>query len=273
MGLVLTSALALLITGPAVSIESDLRSVLRRTGEYVEEYHDNLTTVVADELYVQRLSRGSAGETQTRTLKSELAIARGETEDGWFAIRDVLEVDGQPVGERSQIDALLRVPRARLRTAAFAIAVEQMKYNLGAVSRTINVPTLPLMFLLPDHQTRFRFRSGGTATMSGTTVILISYEERERPTIIRTPNGRSVVSRGTLWIDQAKGRVLKTELVTNEPRGLKAVITVDYEYDTRLNLLVPATMSESYATAEEEITTTATYSNFRRFEADARIVR
>ena len=259
----------LLNAAPAASRQDDVRILLRRAGQYVLDYHQRLAAVVAEELYVQRLTEPGDAE---RTLRSEFAIVQGDRDDGWLAIRDVLEVDGEPVGERSRIDALLRAPRTQLRAAASAIAAEQAKYNLGDVYRTINVPTLPLLFLLPDNQSRFRFRplrapAGPVAGAEG-----VSYEERDRPTIIRTPNGRNVVSRGTMWIDPA-GRVLRTELVTTEPRGLRAVITVTYEEDARLRLLVPVSMRESYVTADAEIAATATYSNFRRFETESRIIR
>ena len=135
------------------------------------------------------------------------------------------------------------------------------------------MPTLPLLFLLPDNRGRFRFRDAGSEKVAETVRVIATYEERDRPTIIRTPAGRSVVSRGKYWIDPMNGQVWKTELVTNDPRELKAVISVSYDFEKRLNLLVPITMTESYVTKEEQITATATYSNFRRFETEARIVR
>jgi hypothetical protein len=224
-------------------------------------------------VYVQRHTRKGDRHTEERTLRSEFAIVRGARKDeGWFAIRDILEVDGQPIQERARIRELLTAPRERVRAAAFAIAAEQMKYNLGNVYRTINVPTLPLDFLLPDRQRRFRFRlmERGDAERAD---VSVAYDERERPTIIRTPDGRNVVSRGTFRIDPASGRVLETELVTTEPRGLRATITVAYEHDARLGFLVPVSMQESYVTAESEIAASATYRNFRRFETGSRIVR
>ena len=251
----------------------NLRTVLRLAGSYAVDYHERLTTVVADEVYVQRHTRKSDAVTEARTLLSEFAIVQAAPADeGWFAIRDILEVDGRPIEESPRIRELLNAPRERVRAAAFAIAVEQMKYNLGDVYRTINVPTLPLEFLLPHRQRRFRFRlveRGGPERAD----VAVAYDERERPTIIRTPKGRNVVSRGTVWIDPADGRVLKTELVTTEPRGLRATITVAYEHDARLGFLVPVSMQESYVAADSEIAATATYRNFRRFETGSRIVR
>lgn len=271
---VIASALTIALTAtPVASTQPDLRALLRRAGEYVVRYHESLTTLVADEFYAQKVTTGGGKETVERTLRSEVAIVRGESDEGWFAIRDVLEVDGGRIEERSGIETLLKVPRTRLRAAAFANAAAQTKYNLGSVYRTINVPTLPLMFLLPDNQRRFRFREVRSETAAAGGEIVVSYEERERPTIIRTPGGRSIVSRGQVWIDPSSGQIRKTELGTNEPRDLKTMISVTYGYEPRLNLLVPVAMTESYVTPTEQIAATATYSNFRRFETDARIVR
>ncbi len=135
------------------------------------------------------------------------------------------------------------------------------------------MPTLPLEFLLPDRQPRFRFKRAGTITLSGVDAIAVSFEEHSRPTIIRTPNGRDVVSKGMLWIDGRNGQVWKTELSTSEPRGVRAVITVTYELEPRLKMLVPVTMRETYSARGTEVSAVATYSNFRRFETESRIVR
>ena len=257
---------------PDAGAPPDLATLLRRAGEYVRNYHETLTTVVADELYIQRSNRMNKEE-HTRTLRSEFALVRSAPgENLWLPIRDVIEVDGQRIADHSRLNQLLTGARDNLRSAARAIADEQSKYNLGDIYRTINVPTLPLEFLLPDRQSQFRFKATGVTTVSGIGTTSVSYEERSRPTIIRTPNGRDVVSKGSLWID-ADGRVLKTEHVTSGARGLRAVITVTYQFEPRLDVLVPATMYESYSTRISQITAVATYSNFRRFETETRIVR
>lgn len=258
---------------PATRAEPDLSILLRRAGEYVRSYHETLTTIVADEMYVQRATRLNEDE-QKRTLKSEFALVRGAPgENLWLAIRDVVEVDGKRIAEQSRLHALLTDARDGLRAAALAIATEQAQYNLGDIFRTINIPTLPLEFLLPDRRSRFRFTRTGTVALSGSSASAVSYEERSRPTIIRTPNGRDVVSKGMVWIDQTTGQVLKTELNTVGPRGLRAIITVTYGLEPRLGFLVPVTMHESYSAGTTQISAVATYSNFRRFETESRIVR
>jgi hypothetical protein len=239
----------------------------------VRSYHETLTTIVADEMYVQRATRLTEDE-QERTLKSEFALVRGAPgENLWLAIRDVVEVDGKRIAEQSRLHALLTGARGSLRAAALAIATEQAQYNLGDIFRTINVPTLPLEFLLPDRRSRFRFTRTETVALSGSSASAVSYEERSRPTIIRTPNGRDVVSKGMVWIDQTTGQVLKTELNTVGPRGLRAIITVTYGLEPRLGFLVPVTMHELYSAGATQISAVATYSNFRRFETESRIVR
>ena len=270
----LASGIALVATPlPATGAEPDLSILLRRAGEYVRSYHETLTTIVADEMYVQRATRLNEDE-QERTLKSEFALVRGAPgEDLWLAIRDVVEVDGKRIAEQSRLHALLTGARGSLRAAALAIATEQAKYNLGDIFRTINIPTLPLEFLLPDRRSRFRFTRTGTVALSGSSASAVSYEERSRPTIIRTPNGRDVVSKGMVWIDETTGQVLKTELNTVGPRGLRAVITVSYGFEPRLGFLVPVTMHESYSAGATQISAVATYSNFRRFETESRIVK
>lgn len=272
--------------GHVTAGEVNLRDLLHRAGDYVRKYHVSLTTVVAEELYVQKATRTTkvssadrwslqavGDDDEERTLRSDFALVRGaEGEDLWLAIRDVLEVDGQPVVEGlSRLDALLRDSRSGLQARALAIAIEQAKYNVGDVYRTINVPTLPLEFLLPDRQSRFRFKRTGTSTFSGISAVALAYEERSRPTFIHTPGGRDVLSRGTFWIDPANGRILKTELSTAEKRGLRFRITVTYGFEPRLDLLVPMSMHEEYADATAQVTATATYSNFRRFETESRI--
>jgi hypothetical protein len=257
-----------------VGARTDLSTLLRRAGEYSRNYHETLTTVVAEETYFQRASpRRPGASEETRSLKSEFALVRGAPDENiWLAIRDVIEVDGQRIADHSRLNTLLAGRRGSLRAAARAIADEQAKYNVGGVYRTINVPTLPLEFLLPDRQPRFRFRETGRTTVGEVETIAVSFEERSRPTIIQTVGGRDVVARGSAWI-APDGRVLKTELTTAGVRGLRVVIAVTYEFEPRLKMLVPVTMHESYSARDLQVTATATYRNFRRFEAEARIVR
>jgi hypothetical protein len=273
----------------AAAQNTSLPELLTRAGAYAVDYHRQLQVIVAEERYVQRSSAAlrpeagartpqSAGDdAEERTLRSDFMLLRGIAgEDAWFAFRDVFEVDGRPVnGRRGRLEQWLADSHSGFMHRARALALEQARYNIGPVMRTINVPTLALEFLRPDRQKRFRFRHTGVTSVDGVAVSVVSFEERRRPTMIRTPGGKDIVARGTLWMETETGRVVRTELRTGERdrREVQATITVTYAFVPRLDLLVPASMQERYLARGSEIACTASYSNFRRFETDARIVR
>jgi hypothetical protein len=244
-----------------------LKDVLARAAEYVASYHQSMAAVVAEERYVQTLTaKGETSPTQ-RTLLSDFAIVAGEGYQPWMAFRDVLEVDGRAVRDRDG-----RMERLFSRGAdidlALAINRESARYNLGTIVRTINTPTVALDFLLRDQQSRFKFRRRETpAAADGTWEI--SFEERDRPTIIKTPLGRNVVSRGSFAIDPADGQVLRITLTLMD---MRATIVVDYAMEPRLGMPVPVKMTESYRMPDETLEAVASYSNYRRFETGARVV-
>jgi hypothetical protein len=253
--------------------------VLDRAAAYVENYRRRLETIVAEERYVQRSAsaENGTGAAEERTLRSDFMLLPGiADENPWYVFRDVFEVDGRAVSsERGRLEAWLSDSRSSLLQNARALALEQARYNIGPVMRTINVPTLALEILKRASQERFRFRPTGTTTMERTEVTIFTFEERRRPTMIRTPEGRDLPARGTLWIESGTGRVLRTELRTGERKRdrIEATISVAYVYVPRLDLLLPGTMDERYTGPGTEITCRAEYSNFRRFETDARIIR
>jgi len=282
-------SITIALAAPVAAVQRvDAGSVLRRAGEYAEQYQRAFSTVVAEEHYVQRIAqrmRPGAAEWAPegartgaeRTMKSDFMLIRGVAgEEAWFAFRDVFEVDGTPVsGERGRLEAWLNESRYTLAQRARALALEQARYNLGGIVRTINTPLLPLELLTPRHQKRFRFRLQGSMPLRGPAAAVIAYEERERPTIIRTPEGRDVPASGRLWIEPETGRVLMTELRTGgrDPNVVQATITVTYDHHERLQMLVPVQMDEVYAAGATEVQGSATYVNYRRFETGARIVK
>ena len=262
--------------------EADLKTLLQRAGEYAAAYHERFTALVADEHYVQRTGPDLRGPAQgrslvekERTLTSEYVIVRDFAGEGsWVGVRDVLEVDGQPVADRERLRELLQDASRPLPDRIRALADLQAQYNLGGVYRTINVPTLPLELLLPDRQPGFRFKDAGRATLGGVTAFRVGFEERERPTVIRTPNGRNVPSRGKFWLDPATGAVLRTELFVSLKEGrssVDATIIVSYKPNPRFDMLLPDDMNEVYFTRGDRIEGHATYTNYRRFETEVRI--
>jgi hypothetical protein len=277
----------LLIVGLCVALavstaEPDLKTVLGRAGTYVADYHERFTALVAEERYVQRTGRAQASPSappmaieRERVLRSDYVIVRDFAgANSWLGVRDVFEVDGEPVNaDRTRLQSLLDDTARPLASRVRALADLQAKYNLGDLYRTINVPTLALEFLLPDRQPRFRFKHTGSALFRGVPAWIVTFEERDRPTIIRTPEGRDITSSGTFWIDPGTGAVLRSELRTGQVAGrpLRSIILVSYSHNARFDMLLPDDMNELYLTGGTRIEGHATYTNFRRFETAVKI--
>ncbi len=270
-------------TSPSVTAEEPtLKTVLARAATYASDYHQQFTVLVAEERYVQRVTplRTAAPHAalpmpQERLLKSDYILVHDFAGvNSWLGVREVLEVDGEPVTtDREQLHALLEDTTRSLSARVRALADLQAKYNLGDLYRTINVPTLPLEFLLPDRQSRFKFRHRGSTSVQDRPVWIVSFEERDHPTIIRTPEGRDIQSSGSFWIDPSNGAVLRSELRTGQLPGrpLTTIILVSYMHNARFDMLLPDDMNELYLTGRARIEGHAAYSNYRRWEAEVRI--
>jgi hypothetical protein len=270
----------------APSRPPDLKTVLARAAAYVDEFRERLAGIVAEETYVQQEIPGAR-----RELQSDLLLVRSETFPRWLQFRDTFEVDGQPVRDRAdRLTALFLQPAASARTQAQRIGEESSRYNLGNVRRTINVPVMPLVFLEEDVQKRLRFtRTADTDRPAipedapghfslRTEVWVVRFEERERPTIVRDALDYSdVPTQGRFWIEPDSGRVLMSEMRSNHPI-VRAEVTVSYQSEPLVGLLVPVAMHETYTNLRlpnritaasrvwRRIEATATYSRFRQFQ-------
>jgi hypothetical protein len=95
---------------------------------------------------------------------------------------------------------------------------------------------------------------------------VIEFTETERPTFISTAGGRDLPVSGRIWVDEASGTIHKTHLDAVDT-SVEAHITVTYRRDVALGLWVPARMDERYRSGPSvQVTGTATYSRFRRFQ-------
>jgi hypothetical protein len=263
-----------LLTQPSAK-SVPLQDVLARAGDYVVRFERDLSTIVGEERYAQDVVGGDAA--LHRDLVSDLVLLRPSGSNRYVQFRDVFEVDGQPV--RNRDERLLRLAESQSTASAAQIAVESARYNIGDIERTINVPLLPLMFLLPDNQWRFKFTLEKPATTQAapadlpdsphfsvsTEVWVVEYREVERRTLIRKNDGKDVPARGRFWIEPQSGRVLMSELVA-EDRAVHSKIDVSYQSEPLLDLLVPIEMREAYWRTGERtrIEGTAAYGRFRR---------
>jgi hypothetical protein len=232
-----------LLATTAITLQP-LERTLGEAATYVAEYERTFSTVVSEELYVQRLRASQGGQIrETRRLRSDTLLANAG-DAGWFWFRDVFEVDGRAVRERdSRLHDLFLKPSADSREQAGRITEESARFNLGALQRTINVPTLALLFLRTDEQRRSRFTLERMAKVDGREAVQVRFVEVAEPRLIKTPD--EAPAGGRVWIAPG-GEILRTELeiVTEGSRGL---IRVTYARDEKLGMLVPVTMTEDYA--------------------------
>ena len=263
MSLVGLSRIHAVAQTPAAASPS-LSDLLARTAAYLEDYERKLPTVIAEEEYRQ------SGVGSVRTLHSDIMLVDlGNSE--WVEFRDVFELNGQPVRDRTaRLTALLAGPSSELLDKAQRIADESARYNIG-IHRNINVPTMALTYLTRAHQSRSTFRLAGTASVRGTRATIVQFKETAAPPIIQATHG-IVQTSGRCWLASDTGAVLRTELSVTIPpsadvpkdKSLDGKVTVDYKTDEHTALLVPDHMDEQYA-SPRGVSGLASYSHYQAF--------
>jgi hypothetical protein len=275
-----------------------LDDVIARAAEYVTTFHQGFRTVVAEEryeqmqrTYAQRFSGGASwvdttpSILKTRKMRSDFALVANDEARAWFAFRDVIEVDGHAVQEaRSRIDRALADSPATALEELNRLSREAMTYNLGSVTRNVNVPTMALMVLMPQHRLGVDFKKNGEERLSGVQTWVVTFAETGHPTLAQTRDGSPMPSHGRLWIDPTNGRVVKTEIIWDarqafpdskfSPGGRPALVKIGVSYgpEARLGMWVPVEMKELYDRETEVVSCTAEYRNFRRFDTTVRMV-
>jgi hypothetical protein len=277
------------LAGPASAQEPALATVLERAGAYVADFHRRLSSIVAEERYVQDWKavrqgpRHGTTDLGHRELLSDLLLVKPAGAEAWMEFRDVFEVDGSPVRQRDErLVKMFLEPSASTNAQIAKILEESARFNIGDIRRNVNTPIFPLLFLEDANHFRFKFKQATDRrpkTMAAevspadgafrvsTEVWVIEYQEKERHTMIRTDGGKDLPSHGRFWIEPASGRVLMSELVA-ENRAIRATIDVSYQSEPLIGLLVPIEMRESYEGRQRGslVEGRATYGRFRQFQ-------
>jgi hypothetical protein len=281
------AVILLAAAAPSAEQPVKLATVLERAAAYVADFHRQLSSIVAEEHYVQDWSKVLDRQRGTnnldhRELVSDLLLVKPEGFKAWMEYRDVFEVDGSPVRERDQrLEKLFLTPTLSTTDQIRRILAESARFNIGDIQRNVNTPVFPLVFLESANHFRFKFKqtedrkpttAADTSGADGafrvsTEVWVVAYQEKEAHTMIRTDGERDLPSKGRFWIDPATGRVLMSEL-TAENRNIRATIDVSYQSEPLLGLLVPIEMRERYESKRSGslVEGRATYGRFRQFQ-------
>ena len=288
----LITAILLLGSRPgAAPQEPTLAAVLERAASYVADFHRRLTSIVAEERYIQdwklvtRAELRGTRDIGHRELGSDLLLVKPHGDAPWMEFRDVFEVDGAAIRDRNErLVKMFLEPSESTAEQVAAILRESTRFNIGDVDRNVNTPNFSLRFLEAANQPRFRFTAtherkpaaivDATASADGmfrlsTDVRVIAFDEIRSNTMIRTADGKDQPAHGRFWIEPSTGRVLMSELVVDN-RRVRATIDVSFESEPLLGILVPIGMRERYHIKRSGtiVEGRATYGRFRLFQVN-----
>lgn len=278
-------AVAALLLGAFTALQlPDADTVRNQLDAYLLAYEPQLSTLVAEELLIQRdgPSRDAvvtaAPDTKNRRIVSEVAFIGLPGAAGWLGFRRAVKLNGKdlpdagpPLGVLLTDDDKDDFDQARL------LMAESARLNLG-LPRTTNLPNLPLEFLHPRNRRRFAHRVDGAEKIRGLNTTRMVFDETSSPTMIQRPEGGDMTSSVMAWVEVNTGRLIRAQVKTRDARiGVRPfdqLVWVDFRQDEKLGLLVPVEMKEEfYAGRFREGTGTARYTKYRRFQTGGRIVQ
>lgn len=270
------------IAGPRAHADQrapSVKDVMRRVADYVSAYGEKASILVGTERYTQQTDGNTADAQRSRVTVAEFAIVKVETIRGWLGFRDVVEVDGRSVTDREdRLVRLLTSPGNRYDEAR-QLTAESARFNIGRVVRNFNVPTTVLFYFTRDNHERFKFTAKRVQADGSWE---IAFRETQHPTLIRTPEGKSVPSDGSIWVNPADGTIVRTVLKVGgmgigAPKGTRGAGTIDVTYRRvePLEMWLPESMLEQFETKDREtwetVTGRASYTNYRQFQTYGRI--
>jgi hypothetical protein len=211
--------------------------------------------VVAEERY----EPDAANPGRQRLRSDYLLVRKPDNDRNFLSFRDVIEANGRRVGNRDErLAKLFLQPFENAAEQARAIAAHSAKY----ISPTSD-PLLALVFLQREYQTRFEFVLDELDPATGAR--RVRFTETARPTILIQTDGQFIVARGSAWVSEETGHVVRTELLMGSDPSPTS-ITTTFGRDQSLQLDVPVEMREIYQPPQGAAARgTARYSNFRRF--------
>jgi hypothetical protein len=261
-------------SGPSVDGQDrppPLAEVLERTSAYVATYLAEASNVVAEEDYLQRAEPNPLSLAQRR-LRSDLAVVH-VAGVGWFAYRDVFEVDGRLVRDREErLTRLFSSTEGNGVARARQIASDSARYNLNpegsVISRTINVPTTALRFVEAANVGRSRF-SLETTRSGPDSLVRLRFVERTRPRLVSSPDEAPAV--GFVVVQPSSGLIVESELSIST-ENLKVNFRTKFGSHPRFRQWLPVSMDETYdvlsspRAPSKRVEGHATYTNYRRFD-------
>jgi hypothetical protein len=273
----LIAALAVTLSGSGANAPTAM-DALTRARLYLAVWQNTLTSLVVDEEYRQEVNeyRGGApgGSVRSRRLQSEMLLVRAPADNLWLSFRDVIAVDGSPVGDRQRrFQDLFSGPAAMMLSTAERIAQEGVRYNLGRVHRTLNAPFAALVFLNPNYHANTVWKLDPNERLDGKPVWELQFHQRKPPFAVEAPPNTRHESSGTFRLEPETGRIIEWELSVIMGRSRFHVKTRFGAVPDIQDGWVPLHMEDEYEVPRfERLRAWAKYSNYRLFRTGARVI-
>jgi hypothetical protein len=258
--------------------------ILKLLGEYCTQLRKDFHNYVAEERDTQKRYKRSGELDRERHILADyymVSLPSAPTEQTDF--REVLEVDGKKVGRsRGALLKLLTKPSRDLPKEYDRLKRESNRYELLWGSAFLSSVALVLpMYGLPENQTHTAY-SLAAGEPQAPDQWIVDFHEVGTQTILwrsrRSQSSGPLPASGRFYLAKPDGRILRAEISVNLPPGDAAArlrYVVEYQPDKDNHMLPGRRLVFVYdpkwqnsLIAESE----ATYSNFRRFSANSRIV-
>jgi len=218
--------------------------LLKRVGEYVEDYPARVSGVSLDEQFV--LTELQA--TQIRGIKrigTDLVLVNPSS--GLMAIRDVYSIDTLATRPHEpRVIRLLAEPTVANWDRAQAHAQEFAQHFMADIVLRYSDPILALKFVMPEYQPKSTFKIEGQRKKNNVQLTSLGFKENRLKTgtyVLNTPS--NAAGAGRFLIDPATGEVHQTELWVESDYEI-ARVTVSYLPHASLKLLLPREANHEY---------------------------
>jgi hypothetical protein len=272
--LIVTAALGTLASSvvPGGSQDNSAAAVTDRLRTYVQDLEPKLSALVAEERFEQNITSDAPSR---RVLVSTVGFVRLPDDDAWLGHRRVMTINGRPVrADAPRLEDLFTRTGPDRLALARRIAAENARHNLGH-PRTTNIPTLPLDLLHPRHASAYTVTVGEVDTKDGVRVARLAFMEGKRGAVVAYDSRSFVRTLVNAWVEVETGALQRAEVTLMPPPPIVArenhVVMVEFEMHAQFGVRVPVRLVERFW-AGGEGDGKATYQNYRRFEAAARIV-
>jgi hypothetical protein len=259
-----------------------LQAVLDKAGAYARKYRELCREFVAEERMIQKeYDRKGRLRNQRSFVSDYLIVTLPSDPASTVEFRDILSIDGRLLPRRKHLLKIFEENASNAFREAERATRESTKHNLGR-RRYSNMVNFGLNFILPSAQPKMEYafeQQGGLAANSEW--VLLRFNETTDETALRavTPFGRRPIpSNGLIWLSLPDFRVLRIDFTFKQQDEFYPIAgRYLSEYAPGPDqLLLPSRFEERFFDVKDParmlLESVATYSNFRRFSAEVKIV-